>query len=100
MPAVALKSSKSSGHGCFPPTGVASTPVKKTKINGEFPLVNDSSCLFVSHVCGNTTHAGATRSVSSGASKTFIEGKPAARIGDDISCGDAIAKGSNNTFIE
>jgi uncharacterized Zn-binding protein involved in type VI secretion len=31
---------------------------------------------------------------------TYIEGKKAARIGDSIQCGDAIAQGSANSFIE
>jgi len=35
-----------------------------------------------------------------GSTKSFIEGKAAARIGDDIACGDTCAEGSANSFIE
>ena len=31
--------------------------------------------------------------------KTTIEGKPAARIGDPISCGDAMGQGASKTFF-
>ena len=100
MPAVSQKGKMSTGHGCFPPTAMIQTPVKKTYFNGILAGVVDNSCQFISHVCGLTTHSQAERYPSSGASKTYIEGKPAARIGDEIACGDAIAEGSANSFIE
>jgi uncharacterized Zn-binding protein involved in type VI secretion len=100
MPAVSRLGDMSTGHGCFPPTALTSTPVAKTFFNGKLATVVDSSCLHAPHTCGQVTHAGATRSPSSGASKTYIEGKLAARIGDSIACGDAIAQGSSNSFIE
>ena len=100
MPAVSQKGKMSTGHGCFPPTAMVQTPVSKTYFNGILAGVLDSGCQFVPHTCGLTTHSQAQRYVSSGASKTYIEGKPAARIGDDIGCGDAIAEGSANSFIE
>ena len=100
MPAVSRIGDMSTGHGCFPPTALTSTPVSKTFFNGMLASVVDSACQHAPHTCGNTTHAGSTRSPSSGASKTFIEGFKAARIADDIACGDAIAEGSTNSFIE
>ena len=100
MPAVSRLGDMSTGHGCFPPTALVQTPVTKTFFNGIKASVVDNACQHASHTCGITTHAGSTRSPSSGASKTFIEGKPAARIGDNIACGDAIAEGSTNSFIE
>ena len=100
MPAISRLGDMSTGHGCFPPTALTSTPVSKTYFNGILASVVDSGCQHAPHTCGLTTHAGSTRSPSSGASKTYIEGFPAARIGDDIACGDAIAEGSANSFIE
>jgi uncharacterized Zn-binding protein involved in type VI secretion len=100
MPAVSRIGDMSTGHGCFAPTALIQTPVTKTFFNGILASVIDTGCLHAPHTCGVTTHAGATRSPSSGASKTFIEGKLAARIGDNIACGDAIGEGSPNSFIE
>ena len=100
MPAVSRLGDMSTGHGCFPPTSMVATPVSKTFFNGILSGVNDSSCQFVTHSCGITVHPQSERNVNSGAGKTYIEDKPAARIGDSIACGGAIAEGSPNTFIE
>lgn len=100
MPAVSRKGDMSTGHGCFPPTAMVQTPVYKTYFNGILAGVVDNQCQFVAHTCGLTTHPQEGRTPSEGASKTYIEGKRAARIGDMISCGDAIAEGSTNSFIE
>jgi uncharacterized Zn-binding protein involved in type VI secretion len=100
MPAVSRKQDLSTGHGCFSPTPMMVTPVKKTYFNDKLAGVLSEECQFESHTCGIVTHTQVERFVSSGASKTFIEGILAARIGDDIACGDAIAEGSENSFIE
>ena len=100
MPAVSRLGDMSTGHGCFPPTDMVLTPVTKTFFNGIISGVKDSACQFTTHSCGIVTHPQAERFVSSGAAKTFIEGIAAARIGDDIACGDTIAEGSTNSFIE
>ncbi|MFR8056962.1 MAG: PAAR domain-containing protein [Dialister invisus] len=34
-----------------------------------------------------------------GVLRVFINGKPAGRIGDPVSCGGAVAEGSSNVFI-
>ena len=100
MPAVSRLGDMSTGHGCFAPTNLITTPVAKTYFNGKLAAVVDSKCKFAAHTCGITTHNSDIRVPSSGAGKTYIEGKKAARIGDDIQCGDAIAEGSSNSFIE
>lgn len=100
MPAVSRLGDMSTGHDCFPPTELIQTPVSKTFFNGIKASVVDETCQHAPHSCGITTHEGVTRSPSSGSSKTFIEGRPAVRIGDNIACGDAIAEGSTNSFIE
>jgi uncharacterized Zn-binding protein involved in type VI secretion len=100
MPAVSLKGKKSTGHGGFPPTAMISTPVTKTYFNGILAGVVDPQCKFATHSLGTTVHPDSIRYPSSGASKTYIEGKKAARIGDPLNDGDAIAEGSSNSFIE
>ena len=85
----------SSGHGCFPPTAINSTPVSKTFINGIKAAVVDAG--LVNHRCGKTTHF--NRKVTSGSGKVFIEGKAACRISDSVSCGDTIGQGSSNTYF-
>jgi len=100
MPAVSRLGDMSTGHGCFSPTDMVQTPISKTFFNEIKAGVKDSACQFTTHSCGIVTHTQAERFVSSGAGKTYIEGKLAARIGDDIGDGDAIAEGSANSFIE
>src|SRR6516165_12348449 len=43
--------------------------------------------------------AQSTGVVSGGSSDTLVNGKPAARIGDDTSNGGAVVEGSSNVFI-
>lgn len=100
MPAVSRIGDMSTGHGCFSPTALVATPVSKTFFNGKLAAVVNTDCQHETHCCGPVCHSGSDRSPSSGASKTHIEGNPAARIGDNIACGDAIAEGSPNSFIE
>jgi uncharacterized Zn-binding protein involved in type VI secretion len=100
MPAVIRVGDMSTGHGCFPPTALAVSPVSKTFFNAKKPGVVSGACQHVAHTCGRVTHPNNTRVPSSGASKTFIEGFPAARIGDNIACGDTCGEGSPNSFIE
>lgn len=100
MPAIVRIDDTSTGHGCFPPTKLVATPVTKTYINGKLAGVQGEACQFISHACGIQVHPQSARYISGGASKTKIEGKPAARIGDPIACGDACSEGSPNTFIE
>ena len=95
MPAACRLGDSSTGHGCFPPTTVNGGVASKTSIQGAMAAFIGST--HPPHSCGTTVHAG--RSISSGSGKTFIEGSPAARIGDSISCGDAMGQGASKTFI-
>ncbi len=100
MPAVVRIGDMSTGHDCFPPTSMQGTPVSKTFINGRKPGVRNGQSFHQTHSCGDTVHpAPEARSHSGGSSNTFIEGFAASRIGDNISCGDAVGQGSPNTFI-
>ena len=82
------------GHGCWPPRpGVTfSTDVKINGL-GAHRLLD----LWLPHCCpADGCHPGA---VSSGADNVFINGRAAARMGDDIVCGSIIAMGSPNVNI-
>lgn len=82
------------GHGCWPPrTGISAS--NNVFINGiRAHRLNDA---WNVHCCpSDGCHAGA---VASGSASVFINGRPAARIGDSISCGSLIAMGSPNVDI-
>lgn len=96
MPAQAFLGSKSTGHGCFPPTTLVSGCSSNVFINGKPAAVVGAE--FVAHTCGTQTHPSSARRIVSGSGKVFINGKPAARIGDPIACGDAVGQGSGNVF--
>lgn len=100
MPAVTRLGDLSTGHACYPPTNLVQTAATKSYVNGILVALTDPESQFVTHVCGTSVHPQPSRNISSGAVKSFIEGRPVARIGDNIACGDAIAQGSPNTFIE
>lgn len=99
MPAVIRLGDLSTGHGCFAPTPLVKTKVSKTFVNGILPGVIDELCQYEDHCCGPNCHTDVERSPSVGSTKTYFEGSPVARIGDNIACGDACAEGSFNTFI-
>jgi len=99
MSAIAKLGDMSTGHDCFPPTPMVVTPITKTYINGVLAGAAHPSCQFETHTCGRTTHPRAERfPIPNPNNKTYIEGYPIARIGDDINDGDAIAEGSTNSF--
>lgn len=98
MPAIAIQGGRSTGHSCFPPTQDVG-PYTTTSF-----LENKAICLrgvtmYASHSCGNTTHPTSGRViVDPGGSTFFLEGKPIAFIGDDITCGDTVGKGTSTAF--
>ena len=94
MAAAARLGDYCTGHGCWPPrTGIDSSP--NVHINGiRAHRVGDA---WNVHCCpSDGCHAG---SVATGSASVFINGKPAARIGDNIDCGSLIAMGSPNVNI-
>ena len=95
MPSASRLTDMSTGHGCFTPTPVNGGVASKTSIEGLLAAIVGST--HPAHACGSTVHAG--RTISSGSGKTTIEGSPAARIGDSISCGDVMGQGATKTFI-
>jgi len=98
MPAASRMGDISTGHNCFPPTAIITTPVTKTYLNGLLAAVVDAELL--KHKCGRSFHFSTrNRKISSGSSNIFIEGKAAARIGDEIECGDNLGQGSSNIIF-
>jgi len=97
MAAASRRGDMSAGHGCFPPTACVDALASKTYINGI--LAQKLGSKFNTHRCGKTVHPTSARTTSSGSSKVFIEGSPAIRIGDPITCGDTVAQGSPNVQI-
>ena len=94
MPAAARLGDYCTGHGCWPPRdGISASP--NVHINGiAAHRLNDP---WNVHCCPNDgCHAG---NVASGSASVFINGLPAARIGDSINCGSLIAMGSPNVSI-
>ena len=81
------------GHGCFPPRAGASASNNVFINSIRAHRLNDA---WHVHCCDGSCHASR---VASGSGTVFINGRPAARIGDNIACGSLIAQGSNNVFI-
>lgn len=100
MPAVSRIDDLSAGHAGYPPTKMITTPVAKTYFNGKFAGVVSPQCKFAAHSFLSGTHNSDIRYPTNGASKTYIEGNKAVRIGDPLADGDTIAQGSSNSFIE
>lgn len=93
MPAVSFLGAGSTGHGGFPPrpNSGASGDVF---VNGI--AVHRQGDPWPVH-CNPTPvcHDGV---LSAGSGTVFVNGKGCSRIGDSISCGDAVAEGSSNVF--
>jgi|GEM_PF-434993 len=94
MPAAGRIADIGSGHGCFPPSptiqGSGDVFINKRKA-----LRKGDAVLL--HACTNCPPHG--RSVSAGSATVNINGKPAARKSDSISCGGSVSTGSGDVFI-
>ena len=77
----------SKGQDGGPPTALTAT-CSKSYVGGV--LIGRVDDIFAPHTVGRTTHSGSQRKITSGASKTFFEGKAAARVNDPIADGDAV----------
>lgn len=81
------------GHGCFPPRpNISASP--NVLVNGRgWHRLGDG---WASHCCpGFGCHGG---QAASGSSTVFINGRPACRVGDAVSCGSRMRDGSDNVF--
>ena len=97
MPAAARLGDPTTGHGAFSPRSSAATGSTDVFINGRGAVrVGDS---WPEHSDGNSSHEHDPLSKQTTGSPTvFVNGQPLARIGDSISCGDAVAAGSEDVI--
>lgn len=102
MPDLVLLGDISDGSCGYVPSPLISTPVTKTFFKGKLPAVVDQNCFFAEHVKPGTSliHPTSIRTFVSGSSNTLIEGFPAARVGDPITCGDSISVASSDLNIQ
>lgn len=80
------------GHGCFPPRpNVAASG--DVIVNGRG--WHRVGYAWAVHCCGKPCHAG---QAASGSATVFVNGRPACRVGDAVSCGSRMRDGSSNVF--
>ncbi|MGD8111849.1 PAAR domain-containing protein [Vibrio sp. TRT 17S01] len=98
MPEAARLGDIGSAHDCFPSTQItAGSP--DVMIN-DLPAVWQGDPLQGHGCpCDKTPHGSHPRSVAGGLSGVFIDGKPAARLGDAIDCGGVISSASPDVVI-
>lgn len=82
-----------------PATGL-NTKVQCTKSFVAGLLIGTVGDQFDPHSVGRNTHQTTQRQIISGATKTFFEGKAAARVNDSIADGDQVAQGNAKTSVE
>jgi len=98
MPKAGRLADVCAGHGCFPPTTVASGS-GDVSINGKPAARLGDSVVLHACPCPKMPHGIHGRGISAGSSNVSINGKAAARVGDAIGCGGSVAAGSPNVFI-
>jgi uncharacterized Zn-binding protein involved in type VI secretion len=82
-----------SGHGCFPPRPNVQASADVI-VNGRgWHRLGDG---WAGHGCAVCpAHGGRA---ASGSHTVFVNGRPACRIGDAVSCGSSMVHGSDNVF--
>lgn len=86
-----------SGHAChFPPTPSIGAS-DDVNIDG-IPAVRQADA-YAPHACPTCPAPPHPRSLSGGSGSVFMNGKPAGRVGDAISCGGSADTGSSTVFI-
>lgn len=98
MAELAYKGVMSTGEDGFPPSPLtAIVQCTKSYVGGE--LIATVGDQFTDHG-PSPQHTDIKRKISVGASKTFFEGRAAARKGDSLEDGDKIANGNAKTIVE
>jgi uncharacterized Zn-binding protein involved in type VI secretion len=98
MAELAHKDVMSTGEDGFPPSSLT-TIIQCTKSYVGGKLIATVGDQFTDHG-PSPQHTGVKRKISAGASKTFFEGRAAARKGDSLADGDKIASGNVKTIVE
>ena len=94
MPAAARLGDKASDHD-----GAPETPRTEASPNVHIvgiPAIRQGGA-FQSHACPDESEH--SRSLAGGSGSVFINGKPAGRVGDAISCGGIVIEGSPSLTI-
>lgn len=95
MPKAGQKGNLCTGHGTWPPRPSISGSDNVT-IEGKSALrKGDGYAVHCSTVKPYPCHAG---SQAKGSSTVFVNNKPLARVGDDVSCGGSLAEGASTVF--
>lgn len=92
MPAVGRKGDNCTGHGCWPSRPAVSGSPNVTINNIPALRVDDA---YAAHTCPAIpeTHDG---NQAQGSSSVTVNAKALSRVGDNVSCGGALAEGSPN----
>lgn len=93
MPAVSFLGAMSTGHGSWPPR--PSTEGDDSFLINGIPVLCVGDAFAVHCNPALVCHGG---TVSAGCNSFLINNQPAARIGDPVSCGDAVAIGDPSFF--
>ena len=94
MPPQSRKPDVCTGHGCFPARPPASWS-GNVFVNGLEALRQADA--YQAHGCAVCVPHGGT--VAAGSGSVYINDRQAARIGDPVDCGSAIAVGSPNVIV-
>ena len=97
MANLTYKGAMSKGQDGYPASALTSVQCSKSYVGGN--LIGVVGDQFADHG-PSPNHVGVKRKISSGASKTYFEGKLAARVNDPIADGDAVADGNAKTNVE
>lgn len=92
MPAIVRESDICTGHGCWPPRP-AITSSRTVFLNGRGVVRQGDRYAVHCKPCGKNP-ACHTSYVARGSSTVFVDGIPAARVGDPIACGSLCSTGS------
>jgi uncharacterized Zn-binding protein involved in type VI secretion len=92
MPAAHRQGDICSGHGCYAPRQNISWSTNVFVNNKGWHRQLDN---WGTHCCGPHCHKAYT---AEGSSMVFVNSRQAARIGDPLSCGSAIATGSKDVY--
>jgi len=93
MPAATRLGDVCTGHGCYPPR-VNDEGSDNVFINGI--SAHRQGDHWVTHCCDDRCH---DSKLARGSPSVYVNKKQAARIGDAIACGSAVAQGSPDVFI-
>jgi len=94
MPAITRLGDNDTGHGCWPPRPSSQASIN-VYVNGI--AIHRQTDARAAHTCPSIpeTHSS---TLATGSLTVFINGKNCGRIGDSVTCGGFVAKGSGNVF--